>query len=54
MSGPASRPGIGSVPNTGDNPLIRKRYRKDELIGRGGMGEVWRGFDVSLERPVPG
>ncbi|MDP2341031.1 MAG: protein kinase [Deltaproteobacteria bacterium] len=32
--------------------LIRARYRKDELLGRGGMGEVWRGFDITLERPI--
>ncbi|MFI0349960.1 DNA translocase FtsK [Actinomadura sp. 9N407] len=28
------------------------RYRMEELLGRGGMGEVWRGFDLHLERPV--
>lgn len=28
------------------------RYRLDERLGRGAMGEVWRGFDLRLERPV--
>lgn len=28
------------------------RYVIEELIGRGGMGEVWRGTDKELGRPV--
>ncbi|WP_079189973.1 serine/threonine-protein kinase [Actinacidiphila paucisporea] len=32
--------------------LLADRYRLDALIGRGGMGQVWRGWDETLGRPV--
>jgi tRNA A-37 threonylcarbamoyl transferase component Bud32 len=32
--------------------VLTGRYRLDERLGRGAAGEVWRGHDVKLSRPV--
>jgi hypothetical protein len=43
---PATHGGTTQMPP--DTP----RYRFEGFLGRGGMGEVWRGFDTLLERSV--
>ena len=35
-----------------EGQLVHRRYRLDERIAQGGMGEVWRGYDMELGRPV--
>ncbi|MFH0241785.1 serine/threonine-protein kinase [Streptomyces sp. HK10] len=32
--------------------VLLDRYRLDSVLGRGSMGQVWRGLDLRLERPV--
>ncbi len=32
--------------------LLTDRYRLEELIAEGGMGQVWRALDETLQRPV--
>src|SRR5512133_589197 len=44
---PASRGATGKVAG-----LSQGRYQTRELLGRGGMSEVYRGFDAQLRRPV--
>lgn len=34
------------------NQVLESRYRIDEEVGRGGMGVVYRGTDLTLSRPV--
>jgi hypothetical protein len=33
-------------------PRTLGRYRLDELVGTGGFGQVWKGFDPELQRTV--
>jgi serine/threonine-protein kinase len=36
----------------GPGTVLARRYRLDERIGGGAMGEVWRGTDTSLDRTI--
>jgi serine/threonine-protein kinase len=56
MSNPSGQPAhqpaqpfAGAVPA---NTVLDNRYRLDGRIATGGMGEVWRGVDQTLGRPV--
>ncbi|GEM_PF-189988 len=32
--------------------ILERRYRIDHLLGQGGMGAIYRGFDLRLKRPI--
>lgn len=49
MIGPQSNT---DKPDTKIGMILAGRYRIDELIGEGGHGRVYRGFDPELQRPV--
>jgi serine/threonine protein kinase len=51
-SGTATGDGTALSPEEGLPRLLAERYRLDALVGEGGFGRVYRGFDTWLERPV--
>lgn len=42
----------GLAPSRHGSRMIAEKYRLDRLLGRGGMGAVYEGTHVDLERPV--
>ena len=51
VAGSASRGATGKVAAL-SQAASQGRYQTRELLGRGGMSEVYRGFDAQLRRPV--
>ena len=51
MPGGVARPGVEAA-TVVDGALVMDRFQLLERIGSGGMGTVYRGFDVRLQRQV--
>jgi len=51
-AGLAAFPRVGTARLMQAGRVVGDRYRLDELLATGGMGQVWRGVDVVLGRPV--
>ena len=35
-----------------DGTILEDRYRVDQLLGEGGMGAIYQGYDIKLDIPV--
>lgn len=55
LEGATPGPGVEDLPTLDGIPpglVLGQRYQMRELLGRGGMGEVWRAFDLKLRVDV--
>jgi len=49
---PARDTGAPTLERPATGQILGERYQMRELLGRGGMGEVWRAFEVKLRVDV--